>query len=156
MALALMHVWERRALSAGELAIGRSMFGEAIDWRGVRVMQAPPLAFAAMVPFGKTIVFARWRAARDFASAPLDEQGWFVHELAHVWQAARGRVLALAKLGAIGAKAYAYKPRMAATLSDYNIESQAEIARHMFLARVGRLQGPAPDAAWLESVWASR
>src|SRR5690349_14430013 len=104
----LMHPWECRALSTGEIALGRGVFGDAIGWDKVRVLQAPPLPFGAMVPLGKTIVFARWRAARDFAEAPLIEQGWFVHELTHVWQAARGTILATAKLGALGKNAYTY------------------------------------------------
>jgi hypothetical protein len=108
-----------------------------------------------MVPLGRTIVFSKWRAARDFARAPLREQGWFVHELAHVWQAARGTVLAAAKLGAIGKRAYAYKPR-ACDLRAYNIERQAEIVRHLFLARANAPERNAPPLAWLETCWASR
>lgn len=151
-----MHPWERRALSAGEIVIGRSVFGDTVGWDALRVLQAPSLPFGAMVPFGKTIVFGRWRAARDFAGAPPNEQGWFVHELAHVWQAARGTVLAAAKLGALGKKAYSYKPRMGAKLSDYNIESQAEIARHLFMARAGKAEAGAPTLEWLEQLWAKR
>jgi hypothetical protein len=152
----LMHPWERRALSAGEVALGRGVFGDVIDWPRVRVLQAPAFPFGAMVPLGKTIVFARWRASSDFASAPLSEQGWFVHELAHVWQAACGTMLAAAKLGALGKKAYAFKPFAGAKMSGYNIESQAEIARHVFLARAGKPETGAPPREWLEEIWAKR
>lgn len=152
----LMHPWERRALSAGEVALGCGVFGDALDCGRVRILQAPALPFGAMVPLGRTIVFARWRALRDFADASLSEQGWFVHELTHVWQAARGTVLAAAKLGALGKRAYSYKPQAAAALSDYNIESQAEIARHLFLARAGKAEPGAPPRAWLEAIWEKR
>ena len=152
----LMHPWERRALTPGEIAIGRGMFGDAVRWDGVRVLQAPALPFGAMVPLGKTIVFARWRAAKDFAGASLNEQGWFVHELAHVWQAACGTLLAAAKLGALGKKAYTYAPKQGAKLADYNIESQAEIVRQLFLARAGASEMNSPDKAWLEQIWAKR
>lgn len=152
----LMQDWERRRLSAGEIALGRKMFGDAIDWARVGVLQLPPLPFGAMVPIGRTIVFGRWRAVRDFAAASLNEQGWFVHELAHVWQAARGKVLALSKLAALGKKAYVLKPRAGVKLASYNIESQAEIARHVFLTRAGEGEPGAPDAAWLEEIWAKR
>jgi hypothetical protein len=152
---AYMHPWERRALSAGEIALGRSMFGDVIEWPRVGILQTPPLGFAAMVPFGSTIVFSRWRAARDFAAVSVKEQGWFVHELAHVWQAARGTVLAAAKLKALGKKAYVYEPRAGATLHDYNIERQAEIARHLFLARIGEPEAGAPPQSWLEEIWKS-
>jgi len=149
----LMSPGERRKLTPGEIDIGAAMFGDAIDWPRVRVLQAPSLGFGAMVPLGRTIVFSRWRARRDFARASRDEQGWFVHELTHVWQAARGVWLAGAKLGALGKRAYIYTPREGAKLSAYNIERQAEIARHLFLARAGAAEPDAPPRPWLEAIW---
>lgn len=151
-----MPIWRRRRLNADEIALGRSIFGDEIDWSRVRVMQAPPLGFGAMVPRGRTVVFSRWRACEDFSCTPLDEQGWLIHELMHVWQAARGVFLAGAKLGALGARAYAYKPKPGARLRDYNIERQAEIARHLFLARNGASEPGMPDQAWLEEIWQTR
>lgn len=151
-----MPTWRRRKLTADEIALGRSIFGEDIDWPRVRVMQAPPLGFGAMVPRGRTVVFSRWRACEDFSCTPLDEQGWLIHELMHVWQAQRGVFLAGAKLNALGKHAYAYKPKAGARLRDYNIERQAEIARHLFLSRNGAREPDMPEAAWLEDVWATR
>lgn len=153
---ALMRPFERRALTAGEIALGRLVFADEIAWPALRIFQAPALGFGAMVPLGRTIVFSRWLAARDFALACRDDQGWFVHELMHAWQAARGVVLAAAKLKALGAKAYVYEPKPGVALAHYNIESQAEIARHLFLARTGDGAKDAPPRAWLEAVWLSR
>jgi hypothetical protein len=152
----VMRTFERRALTGGEIALGRGVFGEEIDWARVRVIQAPRLGFGAMVPLGRTIVFSKWRAVRDFTLASADERGWFVHELMHVWQAARGTALAAAKLGALGEKAYHYEPRPNARLKHYNIERQAEIARHLYLARIGAPESGAPPHDWLEEIWASR
>lgn len=151
-----MRAFEKRALTLGEIALGAVAFGAEIAWGRVRVVQAPPLGFGAMVPLGRTIVFSKWRAARDFAHAAADERGWFVHELMHVWQAAHGTPLAFAKLGALGEKAYRYQPRPGATLKHYNIERQAEIARHLYLSRIGAPDPEAPPCAWLEEIWASR
>jgi hypothetical protein len=151
-----MKTGERRAITAGEIAFSRVLFGDEIEWARVRVAQAPPFGFGAMVPLGRTIVFAKWRAARDFAGTALGEQGWFVHELMHVWQASQDVVLAGAKLGALGKSAYAYKPRANAKFAHFNIESQAEIARHLFLARSGAREEGMPSADWLEAVWATR
>ncbi len=148
-------MFERRGLTEGELDLARALFGEDADWARVQVVQLPPLGFWAMAPLKHTILYSRLRARRDFSDAPVGEQGVFVHELAHVWQAARGIVLALAKLSALGRKAYRYQPREGARLSDYNIESQAEIARHLFLARRGLHEENAPARAWLEGIWAS-
>jgi hypothetical protein len=146
--------FEGRFLSDGERRIARFMFAGEIDADAVRLVQAPAaLPFGAMVPWRRTIVFARWRARRDFAVAPIGEQGWFVHELAHVWQASHGVSLALAKLRALGPASYAYLAQSEAPFSSYNIEQQAEIARHLFLCRKG---GPAPGAPpreILEAIW---
>jgi len=152
----LMKAWGRRCLTEGEIALGRSVFGDEIDWSRVRVLQAPQLGFGAMVPRGRTIVFSKWRAAHDFSRCSLDDQGWFVHELMHVWQAARGVILAGAKLHALGRGAYVYKPREGAKLRDYNIERQAEIARHLFLARSGAAAPGMPAREWLEEIWKTR
>lgn len=152
----LMRTFERRRLTTGEVALGRGVFGDDIYWSRVRVVQAPRLGFGAMAPFGGSIVFSHWRAWRDFATAPLDEQGWFIHELAHIWQSARGMVLPFAKLGALGRRAYVYKARGGAKLRHYNIERQAEIVRHLFLARAGAAELNAPSQAWLEDIWAGR
>ncbi len=146
---------ERRRLTAGEIVLGRSVFGDEIPWSKIRVVQAPALGFGAMVPLGRTMVFSKWRAAHDFSIAPLWDQGWFVHELTHVWQAARGVVLAGAKLGALGKGAYAYAAK-APKLSVYNIERQAEIVRHLFLARASAPSPGAPSREWLEETWANR
>ena len=154
--LRFMKTWQKRPLTPGEIDLGRSVFGEEIDWARVRVMQAPALGFGAMVPLGRTIVFSRWRAVNDFAQAPIEEQGWFVHELMHVWQAARGVVLAGAKLRAIGRDAYAYAPRPGAPLKSYNIERQAEIARHLYIARCGCHENGMPPLGWLEDIWRRR
>ncbi|MGD9967182.1 MAG: hypothetical protein AB7T59_11720 [Hyphomonadaceae bacterium] len=151
----LMKAGQRRRLTAGEIALGRAVFGDEIPWTKVRILQAPPLGFGAMVPIGRTIVFSKWRAARDFATAPIWDQGWFIHELTHVWQAARGVVLAGAKLRALGKRAYYYAPHTP-KLSAYNIERQAEIARHLFLARAQKPEQGSPELDWLEKTWATR
>ena len=129
------------------------MFGDDAPWASVRVTQVPRMGFGAMVPLGKTIVFSDWEAAADFTKTPLHEQAWFVHELAHVWQASRGAVLPLAKLTAIGKAAYRYKVKPNAKLKDFGIEAQAEIARHLFLARQGQRPRGAPNREWLERIW---
>ncbi|MBL8545733.1 MAG: hypothetical protein JNL81_04675 [Hyphomonadaceae bacterium] len=146
---------ERRALTAGEIALGRTVFGDEIAWGKIRILQAPALGFGAMVPFGRTMIFSKWRAAYDFSAASLWDQGWFAHELTHVWQAARGVVLGAAKLKALGRAAYAYTPQ-SSKLSAYNIERQAEIVRHLFLARAGAAEEGAPSREWLEATWAGR
>jgi hypothetical protein len=151
-----MRIGEIRALTPGEVAIAEAMFADELDASRVRIAQLPPLAFGAMVPLGETILFSMAAAARDFSAAPPRAQGFFVHELVHCWQAARGRVLALAKLKAIGRAAYRYRLTPGKTFAAYNIEQQAEIVRHLFLARAGHPAPGAPTHAELEVLWARR
>jgi hypothetical protein len=146
----------RRALTGGEKALARQMFGREIDLEAVRIQQIPPAPFAAMVPHRRTILFSMWRAARDFAQSSPFERGWFVHELAHVWQAKRGVVLAAAKLKALGREAYEYRYEPGRPFASYNIEQQAEIARHLYLHRIGEPEPRAPSREQLEALWPIR
>ncbi len=148
-----MKTGQGRALTAGERALAYGVFGDRLPFDGLRVLQAPPLPFLAMVPLGKTIVFSRWRAALDFAAADPGEQGWFIHELAHCWQARRGVPLAFAKLRALGGGAYRYVAAPEKPFADFNIEQQAEIVRHLFLARLGAAEAGAPSLVTLERLW---
>jgi hypothetical protein len=151
-----MAPFERRALTLGEIALGRSVFGDEIAWRDVRVMQLPAWGFWAMVPMGRTVLYAKLKAWRDFSAAPVSEQGIFIHELTHVWQAGQGVLLAFAKLRALGRGAYLYRARPDARLKDYNIEAQAEIARHLHESRLRAADKNAPPLAWLEEIWTRR
>ena len=149
-----MQTGARRALSEGEIALGRVVFGDEIGWAKVRIVQAPRLGFGAMRRSAAHHLFPIG-AARDFRKARA-EQGWLVHELAHVWQSAHGMFLPALKLGALGKGASTYNAMKTATLRDYNIERQAEIVRHLWLARMGACAEGAPDRAWLEAMWESR
>ena len=150
-----MEPWSRRVLTSGEIALAHVAFpAAAIDWRSISIVQVDPRApWGAMVPLGRTIVFAGWRAACDFAEADLSEQGWFAHELAHVWQAARGVPLAVAKLAAIGRAAYGADWSIERPFGAYNIEQQAEIVRFAFLARRGRPDPAGPSLRRLAALW---
>ena len=139
----------RRALTPGEIALARIVFRDEIDYRRVRIVQAPSLPLGAVAPLVNTIFFFSWRAARDFARAPAQEQAWFIHELAHVWQAQRGKVLAVAKLKAMGKKAYRQTPGKRG-FSALNIETQAECARFAFLERIG---AASPEGARYAALW---
>ena len=87
-----------RPLTPGEEALARGVFGDAIDYAPVRLSRRKWVFFqprnVAMTPCGAMHFHPRgdlWRD--DFAQAPLDLQGLFVHELVHVWQHQQGIVL---------------------------------------------------------------
>lgn len=72
----------------------------------------------------------------DFAQADLGLQGFFIHEMTHVWQTqTRGRwYLPLCRPFS---RRYDYALRPGWPLERYGIEQQAEIVRHAFLLRSG-------------------
>ncbi len=151
-----MMTFQRRGLSAGEIKLGREIFGDELEWPRLRVVQLPTLGFGAMAPLSFSVIFSQWNAPCDFVEAGLNEQGWFLHELTHVWQSASGRVVPLAKLHAIGKRAYHVLPMRGDNFASHNIEAQAEIVRLLFLQRAGAAPKDAPPRDWLEQAWKSR
>lgn len=135
-----------RRLTRAEQALGQEVFGDGLRTGRVRIL-ALPLWDRAFVAGPQLIVWPAATLPADFGVAPLELQAVFVHELTHVWQAQNGVRLLRAKLRAgDSASSYAYD---AAGLGDFarlNIEQQAMVVEHAFLASRG---GPAPLAAEL-------
>jgi hypothetical protein len=135
-----------RRLTDGERALASEVFGQALDAARVRILAAP-LWRRAFVAGAELIVWPAAALPEDFAAAPLRAQGVFVHELAHVWQAQNGVRLLLAKIKAgDSAKAYAYDLEKGPAFMALNIEQQAMVVEHAFLAARGV---PAPHPAAL-------
>ncbi|WP_372781132.1 hypothetical protein [Phenylobacterium sp.] len=127
----------RRRLTAAERRMGEEMFGAGLDADRVRIL-ALPVWRRAFVAGPGLIVWPAAEAAQDFGAAPLGLQATFVHELAHVWQAQRGVFLPLAKLRAgDSAASYAYDLVSGPAFSELNIEQQATVVEHAFLAARG-------------------
>lgn len=141
-----------RALTEGERALAREVFGAALGLDRIRILASPfPRAFAPGRWFGRDwIVWPRAALPGDFAEAPLKAQAVLVHELVHVWQAQQGVNLLLAKLKAgDGRAAYAY-PLDDCHWRRLNIEQQAMVVEHAFrLSRGGAVPG---DAAFYRAV----
>ena len=132
---------EVRTLTTGEIDLGRSIFNDAIDYARVRLIKGKwwPLhpRNAAMAPMGNIWFHPHsggW--SDDFSDEPLGRQGFFIHELTHVWQTqAFGRFyLPLMRHPFCR---YAYRIDPGKSFSRYGIEQQAEIVRHRFLADRG-------------------
>jgi hypothetical protein len=87
----------------------------------------------------------------DFADEPLPLQGFFIHELAHVWQAQqRGRFYLVLRRHPFCR--YSYRLRPGWKLADYGLEQQAEIIRHAFLLRHGGLAPIHADRAAISAL----
>ena len=146
-----------RRLTASERALAREMFGDGLDSGRVRIL-AIPMWNRAFVAGPRLIVWPARGLPTDFAAAPLRLQATFVHELAHVWQAQNGVQLLLAKLKAgDGPAAYAYELSADLDFLALNIEQQAMVVEHAFLASRG-VSAPRPpaDYAALSAAWRRR
>ncbi len=135
----------------GEVALARSMFGDAIDYARVRIVRRKWAFFqprdTVMAPLGKIHFHPQGAAYRDdFAAASLADQALFIHEMVHVWQHQRGLFLPLLRHPWCR---YDYALTPGRPLHRYGIEQQAEIVAHAFLLRQGaRVNGAGELAAY--------
>lgn len=130
-----------RELTSGEVALVRSVFGESIDTRRVRLIRGKFFPFhprgVAMAPMGNIYFHpdgGGW--SEDFARESLAAQGFFIHEMTHVWQAQRGGRFYLPLMRHPFCR-YDYRYRPGKAFDSYGLEQQAEIVRHRFLADRG-------------------
>ena len=142
-----------RALTSGEIELARSVFGEAIDYARVRLVKGKWWPFhprnAAMAPMGNIYFHPDggvW--SEDFSSEPLGRQGFFIHEMTHVWQTQRSGRFYLPLMRHPFCR-YAYVLKPGKPFARYGLEQQAEIVADVFLARRGRRLAQAPPAEML-------
>ena len=131
-----------RPLTAGEAAIARRVFGDAIDCAAVRVHARGYLWFGlqpagvAMAPCGE-IHFVRADYRDDFSTADAAHRRWFVHELAHVWQHQLGYPVKWRGALRLGLR-YDYALAPGGRLCDHDMEAQAELIADWYaLAHLG-------------------
>jgi hypothetical protein len=130
-----------RRFTDGERAMAAEVFGSTLDVGRVRIF-AIPVWNRPFAPGGRLVVWPAASAYADFSAAPLWLRSVLIHELVHVWQAQSGVFLPLAKLRAgDGRKAYAYDPADGRPFDALNIEQQAMVVQHAYMARHG---GAAP------------
>jgi len=136
-----------RPLTPGERALAASIFDGAIDYGRVRLHRRRwwPLQprGVCMAPDGHLWFHPGGELwCDDFATASIGLQGFFLHEMTHVWQAqTRGRWwLPLMRHPFCR---YGYVLEAGKPFDRYGIEQQAEIVRHAFLARRGGTIGEA-------------
>lgn len=144
----------KRNLTAGEIALAKLMFKDAIDYSKVKIVRGglkgiPDKTGNAMTPVGEIhLPSNEYDATKDFSST-LDEVNkiWFMHEMTHVWQYQLGfdvithGAIALAEGGYITLKgktrpnAYLYdlygKDKNKA-FKEFNFEQQAEIVSYYY------------------------
>ena len=145
-----------RPLTESEIALARTMFGDAVDYREVKLADHKfwPLQSAkwVMAPMGHIHFHPRHRDwCGDFAASSIDAQSLFIHEMTHVWQSqTKGRLYLLFMRHPFCR--YRYSVVAGRRFDDYGLEQQAEIIRHLFLARNGRSVPGMPPLQQLESI----
>lgn len=128
-----------RKLSAGERAMAQEVFGDGLALDRIWLFSMP-IWRRAFVAGPRLIVWPSRFASTDFSTSPIEVQAVLVHELVHVWQAQRGINLLWAKLRAGDSqKTYDYDLFDGCEFSTLNIEQQAMIVEHGFLAAHGRV-----------------
>jgi hypothetical protein len=140
----------KRSLTPGETALARSIFGAAIDYSRVRLVKRKWWPFhprnAAMAPLGHIYfhpLAGGW--SDDFSAEPLGRQGFFIHEMTHVWQTqAKGRFYLLLMRHPWCRYGYTIEPGK--PFERYGLEQQAEIVRCIFLAARGASISAPPRA----------
>ena len=145
-----------RPLTAGERALARSIYGDAIDLDAVEIRRRRwfPLQprEVAMAPMGHIHFHPAGRLWReDFSREGLALQGLFLHEMAHVWQAQRGGRWFLPLIRHPFCR-YRYELVPGRPFASYGVEQQAEIVRHAFLLRNGVTVADKPPLAAYEAV----
>lgn len=136
-----MHETASRSLTAGEIALARSIFADSIDYAPVQLVRRKWWPFqpknVAMAPMGHIHFHPcghLW--SEDFSQEPLHMQGFLIHELTHVWQAqTRGRFYLPLMRHPFCRYRYTVVPGR--PFGRYGLEQQAEIVRHWFLSRNG-------------------
>ena len=130
-----------RSLTPGEIELARSVFGDAIDYSRVRLFKGKWWPFhprnAAMAPMGNIYFHPEGQVwSDDFSKESLGRQGFFIHEMTHVWQAQKSGRFYLPLMRHPFCR-YSYEVRPGKSFWRYGLEQQAEIVAHSFLARRG-------------------
>jgi hypothetical protein len=128
-------------MTAGEMALARSIFGNAIDYSKVRLIRGKWWPFqprrSAMAPTGSIWFHPDGGGySEDFSAEPLSVQGYFIHELTHVWQSQKGGKFYLPLMRHPFCR-YNFTLEPGKPFARYGLEQQAEIVRLRFLADRG-------------------
>ncbi|VEJ21030.1 type IV secretion protein Rhs [Neisseria animaloris] len=133
-----------RFLTENEIDVARKVFSDGIDYTRVKIYRGIPYAppFKIAVSPNGNIYFPRYDCPNDFAKTEPRYQVWLIHELTHVWQYQHGYrtwfggALLAVKGSYIKRSAYVY-PRLDTirSLSDLNMEQQADLIAHYYAAR---------------------
>lgn len=136
----------KRRLTAGEIALAQSVFGDSIDYDAVRLHSRRLLPFGIQkqhqaMAYRSHTSYPRSAYSEDFSmETDAQKQSVFIHEMVHVWQH-QNRVLSTPKEAARETlkhkfnyqKSYHYTLMPKRDLTSYGFEQQAAIVQDYFL-----------------------
>lgn len=127
-----------RNLTAGEIALLKSVYGKLIAYSDVKVHNYRYIFFqpddTAMTPNGE-IYFPEAHYVADFATTSLGKRAWFVHEGAHLYQ--YYELKWTVKVRGIIDRNYDYKLAPPKKFSQYGLEEMGDIAADYYTLREG-------------------
>ncbi|WP_460836115.1 Rhs element Vgr protein [Massilia agri] len=141
-------------MTANEIAMASLLFGDAIDYRRVRIHGRRYMPFqpknCCMTPNG-SMYFHRSCFLPDYTRGDPGAIHWFMHEMVHVWQHQLGYPVRLRGAVRIGLP-YAYTLREDATLADYNMEAQGDLLADYFVLKFLRKPGAMRQGRYRDSL----
>lgn len=127
-----------RNLTAGEIAMARSVFGDGLDYDAVKVHRGGYWLFfgfqdedTAVTPNGE-MYFPGKHFKEDYSLESVGDQGWFIHEMTHVWQYQLGYWVKSIR-GPRPNMSYAYTLDAGKKFCDFNMEAQGNICEDYYL-----------------------
>ena len=135
-----------RPLTKGEIALARTVFGDAIEYGTVYVSDSKFTGFhppgVAMAPNGN--LFMPGCYSDDYSAEAVYRQSLFIHEMTHVWQYQNKVLAPMVEAIKLNVKfafnytaAYDYTLDGKKDLIDYNMEQQASIVQDWFAQKHG-------------------
>jgi len=125
-----------RPLTAGEIQLVQSIFGEGIDYSKVKIHSDSWFFLqpedTAMTPRGE-IYFGEKKYKPDFSKEDDLNKWLFVHEMVHVWQYQMGYPVIANRYPFMN---YNYELDENKSLSDYNMEQQGNVLADYFCLKI--------------------
>lgn len=136
-----------RALTSGEITLARRLFKDSLDYTKVKIHNKKYVFVqpdnSGMTPNGEIYAVGQRTYSNDYALEEPILRGFFIHEMAHVWQFQLNILNPIS--AAIGesilnffnySKAYKYELVAGKDLLKYRIEQQAQIIEDYYLRQI--------------------
>lgn len=146
-----------RRLTDGEITLARPIYGSAIQYEDVRIINGRYLGvfpigdqYTGIAPDGNIHAVASYVQSADYSLEP-GKQPFFLHELFHVKQHNEGLNLlghAFHLHAMRSVSPYAYVPEAGTVIGDYNFEQQASIAADAYMLGQNLQYDETLFAAW--------